>query len=499
MTLRMQALSAAISTTGLTVLMALLGPLQGLAAAVALLGVAAILIWPFLGVVGIIFAGTCLQIVGSSDLVGLPMSLGKLLGLVTFGSWLLHLIKRRPAFTLTPQLYPLALLLLVVTLSMLLTPLRQGGGDMRLALDGLFRIAQVYLLYVLLANIAGESRGVFALITVSVMVAIAVSGIISICEYFIPWLTIADGKEASALGAVIDSHSIPGIEIRKVSGGIGDSNLLAFTVATAFPLNIYFWRQFPGLLPRCLTLLACGLLLAGLLFSYTRGGVIGLGCAVIYLLWKRRLPFKSLVVAGLLASIVGVFWMPTGFGERMFSVKYLKEGESTSARRELILAGVHAFQQAPCFGHGYGQFGNEYLKYIRQVPSSPWSDEIERSINSGREEVQNVITHNMYLELAVEYGLAGLLPFLAFVALVFYDLVRIEKSGSKADADLAVCLAAMLICFMVCAVFGSLKVQKILWIVAGLSAALRRLSITEASENNSVKALHTSPALSKEP
>ena len=105
----------------------------------------------------------------------------------------------------------------------------------------------------------------------------------------------------------------------------------------------------------------------------------------------------------------------------------------------------------------------------------------------------------MYLELAVEYGLAGLLPFLAFVALVFYDLVRIEKSGSKADADLAVCLAAMLICFMVCAVFGSLKVQKILWIVAGLSAALRRLSITEASENNSVKALHTSPALSKEP
>ena len=370
---------------------------------------------------------------------------------------------------------------------------------MRLAFDGLFRIAQVYLLYVLLANIAGESRSVFTILTISVMVAISISGVISICEYFIPWLTIADGKEASALGAVIDSHSIPGLEIRKVSGGIGDSNLLAFTVATAFPLNIYLWRQYPGLLPRCLTLLACGLLLAGLLFSYTRGGVIGLGCATIYLLWKRRLPVKALVIAGLLACSVGVFWMPTGFAERMFSIKYLKEGESTSARSELILAGVHAFQQSPFLGHGYGQFGNEYLKYIRQVPSSPWSDEIERSINSGKEEVQNVITHNMYLELAVEYGLAGLLPFLAFVALVFFDLAVIEKNGSKADADLAVCLAAMLVCFMVCAIFGSLKVQKILWIVAGLSAALRRLSITEAAASSNVNELNRFPVKSEEP
>ena len=161
MTLRMQAISAAICAGGLTALMALLGPLQGLAAAMAMLGTAAILIWPFIGVVGIIFSGTCLQIVGSSELVGLPMSLGKLLGLVTLGSWLLHILKRRPAFTMTPQLYPLAILLVVATLSMLFTPLRQGGGDMRLAFDGLFRIAQVYLLYVLLANIAGESRSVF--------------------------------------------------------------------------------------------------------------------------------------------------------------------------------------------------------------------------------------------------------------------------------------------------------------------------------------------------
>ncbi|MCA9009089.1 MAG: O-antigen ligase family protein, partial [Planctomycetaceae bacterium] len=457
----MQALSATLSVGGLLALMGLLGPLKGAVAAIVILGAVVVVVWPFIGVIGIIFSGTCLQIVGSSELVGLPMSLGKLLGLLTLGSWILHLIKRRPSFTFTPQLYPLAVLLVVVTLSTFLTPQRSGGGDMRLAFEGLFRIVQVYLLYVLLANITGESRAVFTVVTISVMVAISVSGVISVCEYFVPSLTIVNEKEASGLGAVVDDHSIPGVEIRKVSGGVGDSNLLAFTVATAFPLNIFFWRRFRGFWPRCFTLLACGLLMAAMLFSYTRGGVIGLACALMYLLWKRRLPWQTLASAGLLACVVGLFWMPTGFAERMFSVKYLKEGESTSARRELIFAGVHAFQEAPFFGHGYGQFGSQYLQYIRHTVSTPWSDEIERSINSGKEEVENVITHNMYLEIAVEYGLAGLIPFLAFSALIFSDLALVEKRGSPSDADLAVCLSSMLICFIVCAVFGSLKVQKI--------------------------------------
>ena len=59
----------------------------------------AIMAWPLLGVIGIIFAGTCFQIIGSSQIVGLPMSLGKLFGFLTLAGWGIHFVLKRGKLT----------------------------------------------------------------------------------------------------------------------------------------------------------------------------------------------------------------------------------------------------------------------------------------------------------------------------------------------------------------------------------------------------------------
>jgi O-antigen ligase len=445
---------------------------------------AGVMIWPILGIIAVIFAGSCLQIIGSSHLVGLPMSLGKLFGFLTLGSWGLHFLRKR-TITYSAQILPLALFLLVILLSAVFEPLRiHGENRVHLGMEGLFRMLQVYLLFFLIANIAGESRRAFKIALVAVTVATAATGLIGLIEYKVPALTISDDTAAAAtIGAVVDMYSIPGVAMRRVTGGVGDPNWLAYTAAAALPLNIFFWRRSRTFLLKCLIMMAAGLQTVALILSYTRSGFFGLFAALIYLLWRRRLPIQPMVAVTVLATILSPIWIPPGFIERMLSSRYLKEG-STPARRELLIDAVNAFLEKPFIGHGYGQFGYFYVEQIRHRARSDWADEVENSINRGVETPENVGTHCLYLEIGVEYGLIGLIPFLLFLAASRKDLLIAEKVGTPEDRDLAIVLTACVLCIAVCGIFGHIKVLKMIWIITGLAAALRRVVLSEKANSS---------------
>lgn len=472
-------------STGVSVgLLYVTDTVKGLALIAGALVAGCVLTWPIVGLVCLIFSGTCLQIIGSSPLIGLPMSLGKIFGLLTLVGWGVHYWCERPGLTRTAQAIPLIAFLSTIVLSAIFEPLlMRGTGDVLLGLVGMSTMLPLYLLFFLVANLAGVSRNMLMTTLVAVCAATAATGLIGLLEYYIPALTVAEGQgAASTIGAVVDRFSIPGIEMRRVTGGVGDPNWLAYTAATVLPLNVYLWRRFHGSIARGLIVAGAGLQFVALVLSYTRSGFIGLAAAIVYLLWRRRIPVPPLAVLTVAGILAAPLWVPAGFIERMFSSRYLQEG-STPARRELLMDGISAFAEKPFWGHGYGQYGYYYMKQIEHRPRTEWSDEVVDSIKRGQETPENVGVHCLYLEVAVEYGLAGLIPFLLIPVLARKDLAAVEDMGGDSDSDLAICLTACILCYLVCGIFGHIKILKILWIVTGLAAALRRVAGSELESN----------------
>jgi hypothetical protein len=470
--------SAALGTSAIIASFALLGPYKSIGAAVGLALVLAIFEWPIIGLVAVVLSGTCFQIIGSDMITGLPLSLGKLFGLLAMGAWLLRAIRNRIPCTYSPQLLALLCYLgAMFVVGVLVHPVEPADEN------GIMRFFQVAVVFWLTANLAGTDRRALLIGCASLTAGLAISGFTGVLEHFIPSFAVESDDPAlkfGALGAVIDHDSLEGVDLRRITGGLGDSNWLAVSVVAVLPLNLFWWRLARGHVARSLVLGVTGLQLLALLLSYTRSGFIGLAAAVLFLAWRRVISVRLLAFGGVVAILLGLIWLPPGFADRMFSVKYLTEG-STPMRQDLTGSALGFALEHPLLGHGFGQFGVEFVARLNTSLANKvgaWGFELARAIDEGREYKHNIGTHNLYLEIAVEYGLLGLVPFMAFLVFALKDLRCGERWGNEEQRLLAICIAAGLISFFICGLFVHAKYLKILWFLAGLAAAQRRVALS---------------------
>ena len=457
-----------------------LGPTKPLQVCIGLLAAFAMLEWPVIGMVLVVLCGTCFQILGDQQFTGLPLSAGKLFGIMALGTWFLKSMRDRSPWTYTPQL--LALLAYVGAMCVVGVLVRP---EQPAAESGFMRFLQVFVVFWLAANIAGLDRRSLLITCGALTAGLAISGVIGLLEHFVPSLSVESDDPAltaGTIGAVLDRDSLAGVTLRRITGGLGDSNWLADAIATVLPLNFFWWWFARGFFARSLVLAATGLQLLALVLSYTRAGFVGVAASLIYLTWRRVIPMRLVAWACVAAVLVALVWLPQGFMERMFSIQYLEEG-STPMRRDLTGSALIFALDRPLLGYGYGQFGVQFIARLNTDLSNrvgAWGFELARAIDDGRELVQNIGTHNLYLEIIVEYGLLGLVPFVTFMGLALRDLRAAERFGNEEQRLLAICLAAGLIAFYVCGMFVHAKYLKMLWYMAGLAAAQRRVVLTGA-------------------
>ena len=479
------ALTGLLYAGGTTVLVGLAG----------LVLVVAIFTWPTVGLALLMLTGTSLQISQSAHLTGLPFSLSKIFGVLTLLSWIIWLMRRRAAFTFSPQMIALAALTGVMALSALIMP------DREQSLIGLSRISQLILLYLLLANLAAERRtliGFCAMLTG----AATLSSLIGLAEHFLPALELQSGDPElmqgaaqGTLGAEVEYDSVQSGPLKRVTGGLGFPNWFAYFLASAIPMNIAWWWASRDIVARLCVLLMTGLHLVGMVLSYTRSGIIALGVAVLYLAVKKRIPAGHIWLVFVLVTLGSVVWLPSGFLERTFSIEFLKEG-STPVRRALIEKSFGMLRERWLLGYGFWGYGPEFMRRLQPEddviePNSVW--EFINNVESGKEDVHTILPHNLYLEVGVSYGLLGLSAFLAFLWCVFRDLNIAERHGDPLERDVAVCLKAGLVAFAVSGLWGHILTMKIVWILGGLAAALRRVVLDrvadESPERTSTSAL----------
>jgi O-antigen ligase len=213
------------------------------------------------------------------------------------------------------------------------------------------------------------------------------------------WLILSAMGYVAARG-VIDyatgNHLVKGRLYGSISGLMGNPNDLAMNMVTFLPLAAMIAIMRGRTIPRLAAGTIASMMVATIVFTKSRGALLGLGAIFIILVVEGRRLRRGLGVAAVAAVLLATPLMPSWFWSRLVSITDSEQDESGSrqARKTLMREGWEAFVAHPITGVGAGQFRNY---------NPPDRDEPFRE------------THNVTLQIAAELGIFGLAAFLFLV------------------------------------------------------------------------------------
>ena len=222
--------------------------------------------------------------------------------------------------------------------------------------------------------------------------------------------------------------------------------------------------------PLQLTLLGCmGLMVLGILFTYTRSAWIGLAVSgFVMLIAHTPRGYRWPVAIG--ASVCGMVLVTFAWS----FVLYLNREDSGSVsehsveqRTSFAYVSWNMMKDAPFVGVGFGRFYDKKLPYLS-----------DRRQSFELESIRNLHHHNTFLGFAVETGMAGLAAYLAMLAgwgLIGYRMAFDERNSPEVQ-QMGRLLIAVMCVYLPSALFHDLthifQDQSYLYLLVGLSIAV---------------------------
>ncbi|HEU5173889.1 MAG TPA: O-antigen ligase family protein [Gemmatimonadaceae bacterium] len=263
-----------------------------------------------------------------------------------------------------------------------------------------------------------------------------------------------------------------GERTQRAEGPVDEPNRFAQILLVLLPLAAFAYRTGRSRGSR-IAAATLGLLIAsGIAFSDSRGALIALVvviAAAVKMRWVR--PAHLLVGCILMIPIVPV--VAPRLPERIVSIAAAaslvgadRPGAADGAirgRATEMLAAFQAFLDHPVIGVGPGQYRPFYSEeYHQRNPRLAFRD-----IKGTRR------AHTLYLELAAELGVVGLVAFLSIVLLLMRELgvMRRRWAGHPQLADLAAALQLTLLAYLATGVFLHLAYERYYWFLLALAGA----------------------------
>lgn len=375
-----------------------------------------------------------------------------------------YILVERRRFRWNPVLIPMFLLLCAQMISAVFATVRETAIPEVISffIEGL-------TLYFLVTNVLRDEedvhRGIWALLAAG-----AVMGALVLFQAATNTLDNDFGGFAVAGGLFEGSDGETNI---RHAGPIGEENNFAQIMVVLVPLGWFMMHHARTGFGRLLGLTATGLIVVGVMLTYSRtGGVVLLLMipAMAYLTRTRPL----LLAAGALAAIILVSALKPDYIARIASLDEVSElfaGNSLGIDRSLRgrasenLAAIDMFYDHPIVGVGEKNFNALYREYAR---------EFALDTRIGRR------PHNLYLGIAAEGGIIGLMAFLGVLAAALGQLVnairRFKRLGSQAGATLAGLIIVSIVGRMIFGIALDLAYERYLWLllaVAGAAATMR--------------------------
>lgn len=254
----------------------------------------------------------------------------------------------------------------------------------------------------------------------------------------------------------------------RIAGPVGDPNFFAQIMLVLVPLAIErLWHE-KRLFLRMAAALALVVSLLTIVFTFSRGAFLGLFVMFLVILIYYR-PRPSAILIALLLFIPLLYLLPQTYIQRLETISNILPWRS-EAPRELALrgrlselaVGWQMFQDHPFLGVGLNNYPAHYLDYSGSVGLDP------------RLEARSA--HNLYLQVATETGLLGLLAFGAILWLAFRGLLRapaeFRRLALDDTAEIARAFAIGLVGYFVAATFLHAAYPRYMWLLLGIAFAI---------------------------
>jgi putative inorganic carbon (hco3(-)) transporter len=346
----------------------------------------------------------------------------KLVGVLCFGSFLLNaLATRRPLYFDKTHAILLALLGLA-----LLSTLR--ALDPSTALSVALRYASFVALYMVLTQFVRD-RPLQARVAWALSIASAVAGVIALQNFF------AGGTLRATLP-------------------YSDPNDTAFVLATTLPLSFWLLSRYPLMRPTVLVMI--GLISSAILFSFSRGALVGLAAGALWQAATRRRHIPVLALGAIVGIGAALLLARTDPATVALGLEQKRNvaASNVASRFETWRGAINLTLENP-IGIGPGNFETHYFEAIGRPPSSS----------------ETLVVHNAYLDVAAELGVVGLVLFLAYLGIVFTRLTQAARED-LGPPGLADALRASLVVALVGAIFLSEQYYAPFWVIGGLATAL---------------------------
>lgn len=257
----------------------------------------------------------------------------------------------------------------------------------------------------------------------------------------------------------------------RLAGPIGEKNRYGQIMAMLAPIALFQLLATRSLRGRLLCGGALLLILIGIAASLSRGAAVGLAAVLVLALFTGQLRIRHLA-AILPAMFVAALVVPE-YAARIATIKgstavfggsaarrTRKVDSSVRGRATEMAAAMLMFSDHPVLGVGPGMYHHHYRRYAQRA-----GGKIE---HGGRQ------AHSLYLGLAAEHGLLGLLTFGGILLVSLRDLVRARRYWTVRDPELAATitgLLAALLVYLTSSVFLHMAYVRYFWLILALAVA----------------------------
>jgi O-antigen ligase len=358
------------------------------------------------------------------------------------------------------------------------------GGRHRLVWSthpGLVTLVVAFVSWSILSLIWAESRTkgfeqLQTAILVMLLIPIVYTGVTSerdvkaIAGAFVAGATVAAGYGVVTSPTISGGAAEASEELNRVAGTVGDPNVLASILLAGTFLAVALaltQKRNPAMR---LTLFFCAFLcLLGVVLTFSRGGLIALGAAMLVtpFLVRRRaaaITLMVLVVIGIVAFVVT--FAPADAKDR------LTKNDGGSGRTDIWRIGWRMVEANPVVGIGVGNFQNTSVHY--QI--APGAARVRTDLAD-----HPSVAHNSFLELLAEGGVIGLGLFLGIIVAALATAVKATRRFLRERrSDLAVLSGAVVIAIIAILAsdfFISEQFAKQLWLLIALCPALAAISL----------------------
>lgn len=280
----------------------------------------------------------------------------------------------------------------------------------------------------------------------------------------------------------------------RAEGPVDEPNRFAQILIVLLPIMAYLFRTSTSPSARLVALVLGGATLSGIVFSYSRGALVAIVVLAAMALTRKWIRPVHLLIGALLLTPLLPAAAPK-LVERARSIVAASSllGGTPSAevdgairgRATEMMAAFQAFLDHPVLGVGPGQYRPFYSEeYHAKNPRLAFRD-IEGSRRA----------HTLYLELAAELGVVGLIVFLAIVVLLMRELAWMRRRfASRSEfSDLAIALQLSLVAYLTTAVFLHLAYERYFWFLLAVAGA--GLQIARRTEQALQRQRHTTAGL----